>query len=124
MIAYLRLFFVINESDYNDGSVLDPPAFTNLTNEQTDVPKDHIFYWTAVSGATHYRVLIWNEDWNEPVYWFWDRQFRTNHAACMFSNGDLKPNTQYKIRIEARGGSQDLDKRSRSDWINFTTSSW
>jgi hypothetical protein len=114
----------ITDSDYNDASVLTPAAFTNLSNEQTGIPKDYIFYWTPVAGATHYRVQLWDENWNEPVYWYWDRPFMTNHAACMFSEGDLRPNRRYRIRIEARSESQDLDKRSRSDWVYFTTGSW
>ena len=114
----------IIDSDDNDASTLPVPVFETLPGDLQSVPKDFIFWWHTVEGATYYRVLLWNESWNEPVYWFWDKQFRTNIRACMFPNGELKPNTNYKMRIEARGGSQDLDKRSRTDWLYFRTANW
>ncbi len=113
----------ITETDFVTASVLTPPVITDPTDGAT-VGKDHVFWWTTVPGATYYRVLLWNEDWDDPVFWWWDRQFRTNHNGVMFPNGVLKPGIQYKIRIEARDGSQDMDRRSRSDWIYFTTSNW
>lgn len=111
----------ITETDVIDASVLAPPAITSPTDGAT-VNKDHVFWWTAVSGATYYRIWLWNESWNEPVYWCWENQFKTNHNGAQIPNGYLKPGFQYRMRIEARAGGQDLDKRSRSDWITFTVS--
>ena len=112
---------VITETDFNNASVLTPPVITDPADGAT-VDSDHLFLWTNVTGASYYRVLIWNESDDDPLYWWWNRQFRTNHNGAIFPNGNLKPGLQYKMRIEARSGRLDLDKRSRSDWITFTVS--
>jgi hypothetical protein len=111
----------ITETDFNNASVLAPPAITSFPDGAT-IDKDHVFLWTYVSGASYYRVLLWNESWDDPVFWYWDIQFRTSLTAALFPNGTFKPGHQYRIRIEARSGRQDLDKRSRSDWITFSIS--
>lgn len=114
----------IIEHDHVFARWLNPPSVIYPTDGQTNVPATPFLQWSPVAGASYYRILLWNEDWNEPVYWYWDRQFRTDFNAVRLPLGDLKPNTNYRIRIEARNAVQDLDKRSRSDWIYFTTGSW
>jgi hypothetical protein len=114
----------ITETDWIDGKFLTPPTLINPTEGKTGVWKTPIIQWSYVPGATYYRIQLWNEDWNEPVYWYWDRQLKTSFQVIELPLGDVVPNTNYRIRIEARAGSQDMDKRSRSDWVNFRTGSW
>jgi hypothetical protein len=53
--------------------------------------------------------LIWNNTWNEPVYWTWDKQARTDLTSFTVPIGELKPNCQYKFRIEPRSNAQDSE---------------
>jgi hypothetical protein len=80
--------------------------------------------WDAVAGADHYRIHLWDNWVNEPVYWTWNKQARTNFTSFEIPIGELKPNRNYRFRVEARSGILDLDKRSRSAWFSFTTGSW
>ncbi len=114
---------VIEETDTIDATFLDPPVITSPSDGST-IGASHMFTWTAVPGAKYYRILLWHESWNEPVYWFWRKRFYTDHTACILPRGDLRPDSYYRFRVEARSGSQDLDKRSRSDWIYFYTEHW
>jgi hypothetical protein len=84
------------------------------------------FTWNAVPGATFYRVMLWNVDWREPVWHSWDSRtlFNTDLLYAQVLKGLLKPNTRYEVQIQARGDSNDLDRRSQTSWIPFTTGSW
>ena len=113
----------IEETDTVDATFLEVPTITSPT-DGSSVGRTPLIEWTAVPGATHYRILIWDEYSNEPVYWFWRRRFYTDHNVCLLPLGDLRPDGYYRLRVEARAGSQDLDKRSRSDWIYFYTNHW
>ncbi len=79
--------------------------------------------WDRVSGAQVYRVLLFNETWNEPVFWFYNQTAFTNNNRFALPAGSLKPNCTYRLRIEARDGIQDTERRSRSGWMNFETNS-
>lgn len=118
--------WTIEQGDWIDATFLDPPVITYPTEGST-VVQPLTIRWNPVVGAKYYRVLLWNECWNEPVYWFWwndSRKFYTNLPGAKIPLGQLKPNCSYRLRVEARSGSQDLDKRSRSVWVNFFTGSW
>jgi hypothetical protein len=111
----------ITESDAVSGAFLPTPV---VTPPASGVTETTTFMWDAVAGANHYRIQLWNNTSNEPVYWTWDKQARTHFTSFEIPVGELKPNCEYRFRIEARSESQDMDMRSRSGWFTFTTGSW
>jgi hypothetical protein len=114
----------ISESDTIPGTFLPTPVVTSPSPNATGIGSTPSITWNPVPGATHYRVWIWNNSWNEPVYWCWDKQAHTDLTSFTVPIGELKPNCQYRFRIEPRSSAQDLEMRSRSDWFTFTTGSW
>jgi len=115
----------IKESDTVTASFLPISTVTYPTNGSTSVPATPKLTWTAAAGATYYRLNMWDNSANEPVYWpSFGPQMRTDFTDFTIPAGVLKPGRQYKLRIEARAGAQDLDKRSRGDWVTFTTGAW
>jgi hypothetical protein len=116
----------ITESDAVNLSFLPVPTVTSPTDGTTGVIQAPTLAWTAASGATYYRLLLWDNSANEPVYWNYGGvpQLRTDLTSFKIPPGVLKPNRQYRLRIEARAATQDLDKRSRSPWVTFTTGVW
>ena len=113
----------ITKSDYVNGSFLPTTSINNLSDGAVDVSLTPTIKWDRVIGANHYRLLLWDETWNEPRYWFWHKRAFTDKIKWEFPPGVLQIGHSYSIRIEARSNLQDLDKRSRSDWIFFTTTS-
>ena len=111
----------LTASDYVRNSFLRPPLLIEPLDQAVDVELTPLIKWGNVPNATHFRVLLWNEDGNEPVYWFWDQQMRKDIRNFRVPAGMLKPYTNYRLRIEARDSNPDLDRRSRCAWINFTT---
>jgi len=115
---------VIVELDDVTASYLAVPVVTYPKLGATGVPQTPTFTWNAVTGATYYRIMLVNDSWQEPVYYSSFRTKYTDFTTYTIPPGDLKPNCNYRMRIEARSGSQDMDMRSRSTWINFTTGNW
>ena len=113
----------ITESDSVIATFLPVASINSPVNDET-VGATPTFRWTAVSGATHYRLRLWNNTRNEPVFWYYNRILTTDFNTVTMPPGALKPNCTYQLRIEARSGSQDLDLRSQSDWVTFKTGSW
>jgi hypothetical protein len=114
----------IKESDAVSGEFLPIPVVTFPAPGATGVTATPTIDWNPVAGAAHYRIQLWNNTWGEPVYWTWDKQARTDFTSFKIPAGELQPNCQYKVRVEARSSSIDLDMRSRHDWITFTTGTW
>jgi hypothetical protein len=114
----------ITETDTVTNKLLPVSTVTYPTDGSTVAVSSPTLTWTAVAGATHYRIFLSNGTLDEPVYGWWESQMRTDFTSFKMPVGDLKPNTMYYLRIEARAGSQDLDQRSRSDFVKFTTGSW
>jgi hypothetical protein len=114
----------ITESDTITVSFLPTPVVTSPALGASDVVERPVIRWMAVPGATFYRVLLWNNSWNEPVYWYWDKQAHTDFTTFQIPRGELKPNCDYRFRIEARADGLDLERRSRSDWFSFRTGNW
>jgi hypothetical protein len=112
------------ESDTVPLAFLPIPVVTSPAPGATGVTATPTLSWNAVAAATYYRIQLWNISWDEPVYWTWDKQARTDFTTFKIPVGELQPNCQYKFRIEARSGSQDLDMRSRSNWVTFNTGTW
>lgn len=117
--------YTISKTDFIDATFLPVPEVT-FPVEGAVIGNNPTFRWNPVSGATHYRVQLWNESWNEPVYWYFGNNSKvyTELPGFMVPSYQLKPNTNYRLRIEARFDNNDTDKRSRSDWITFSTDNW
>jgi len=100
-------------------SFLPIPKITNPSDGAGGVSKTATLRWKAVAGAKQYRVLLWDNSWNEPVYWFWGKRLYLDQLSWKIPLGDLQSGHSYQLRIEARASEQDTDKRSRSDWVSF-----
>jgi hypothetical protein len=122
--SLLDLNSVKIESDFVDASILDRPNVTSPFEGEIIVDETPIFTWTAPKGATYYRLWIWDNWAREPVYWWFSQQLRTEATSVAIPRGALKPGRGYSFRVEARSATLDMDKRSRSAWVNFTTGSW
>jgi len=105
-------------------SFLSPPVVTYPTANQTGVPATPTFSWKPDANATYYRILLFNKSYEEPVYFYGFRVTYTDFPTFKKPSGDLKPNCNYKMMIDARAGSLDTDMRSGTGWINFSTGSW
>lgn len=104
---------------------LDVPVITSPTEGQViDISTaPPVFEWSKVPGAQHYRILLKDLSWGEPVYW---KPAGINEHRCYRNSyrvplGDLMPGKQYSLRIEARDTDKGLNKRSQSIWVNFST---
>ena len=115
---------VPTKADGVTASLLPVPIVTSPLDLDDDVVESPSITWNAVSGAAYYALLLWNNTLDEPVYWTWERQYHTDFTKIILLPGVLKPDSEYTLRIEARSGSQDLDRRSRSKLVHFTTGSW
>jgi hypothetical protein len=114
----------ITETDSLYATFLPVATITSPGDTETNVAATPTFYWTAVPGATHYRLRLWNNTRDEPVYWYYNKVLTTDFNSVAMPPGALKPGCEYELRIEARSGSQDLDLRSQSDSVTFTTGNW
>lgn len=113
----------------NPVTFITPSEMTYPTEGATSVPEDALLEWTATSPAAttvRYGITIWNKDKNEPVYCMYAgvESVYTNRTQYTMPKGTLKPNTNYRIQIQARTNLQDTDARANSKWVNFTTGSW
>lgn len=116
----------IKESDTILGAFLPLSTITYPNNGDLNVAAMPTLTWTEVAGATHYRLLLWDNTFNEPIYWYYNsaRNFHTEFTQHAIPKGVFKPNHEYRLRIQARADSQDTDARSESDWVTFTTGAW
>jgi hypothetical protein len=114
----------ITEYDDVPATFLLTSSVTFPANGATGVIATPKLTWTAPAGATYYRLRLWDNSMNEPVYWWFGQEMRTDLNFFNVPPGVLQPNRQYKFRIEARASSSDLDMRSNSDWVTFTTGTW
>jgi hypothetical protein len=99
-------------------SFLEPPLITYPTEGLT-VLDPLTIKWKAVSGAAKYRIQLWNETYDEPVFWWWQDELYVTGTQIALPTGSLRPNSSYRLSVEARADLQDADKRSRSKWIKF-----
>lgn len=105
---------------------LSPVTVTYPTEGKTGVPETPLIKWNAVSKATRYHIHLWNTTRNEPLFngYAGLETIWTNKTSFKIPKGVLKPNSNFRIRIEARSDLQDTESRSRSKWINFSTGAW
>jgi hypothetical protein len=116
----------IKESDTIEAAFLPLSSITYPSNNEVNVTATPTLTWAEAVGAAHYRLLLWDNSWDEPIYWYFNpaRNFHTEFTQHTIPKGVFKPNHQYRLRIQARANSQDTDARSESDWVTFTTGSW
>ena len=113
---------IINYDDVQVG-FLDPPVLTNPTEGST-VGLTPTITWTAVPGALRYRIILYyggHTSRGDPIYWYSYNVKFVYRTTFPIPKGVLRPGTSYLIRIEARDTDKDLEKRSRSDWVQFFT---
>jgi hypothetical protein len=115
---------VPTKTDLITASLLPVPVVTKPEDGDVVLTETLEITWNAVKEAAYYVLLLWNNTLNEPVYWTWEKQYHTDFTKIILLPGVLKPDSEYTLRIEARSGSQDFDRRSRSKLIHFTTGSW
>jgi hypothetical protein len=121
----------ITEADYIRAVFMSAPEIIYPTADLTGVPGTPTFKWTgvtyagAITGAVFYRVLLRTE-WGDPVFDYYDSRnnIQTDRTSFKVPKGVLKANTRYRLQIQARGDSNDLDVRSQTSWVYFTTGSW
>jgi hypothetical protein len=111
-----KSFFI---NDWVPANFLQVATITTPTDNST-TGKVQWIMWTWPTGATHFRIYLYNESWGEPIYGWTPIKKYTNRNQFLIPKGVLKSGITYKVRIEARSNMQDLDQRSRSDWITFT----
>ena len=110
--------------DRVNGTLLDVPVIT-FPAEGAELGPTPLFRWDFVPGAKYYRIWLRDDSAGEWVYCSWQGLRRhTNLTKFQMPLHVLKPNKSYSLRIEARTDDLDLDKRSRCDWLHFTTRSW
>jgi len=76
--------------------------------------------WTAVSGAEAYRIHLWNENWNDAVWWWYGKRKYCNLNKLKIPKGILWSGYNYRLQIQARDSLKDTDNRASSDQIYFT----
>jgi hypothetical protein len=113
----------ITATDYLTVNMLSAPTITYPTNGMTVGQLNFSIQWNPVPGATYYRIYLWNNTDNQPIWW-WDGRFVvTNLNYFRIPKGVLWNGYSYSVKIEPRDDYEDLDNRSRSDWIQFNTPS-
>lgn len=107
---------IMTQSDDINATFL---PFTTITFPKPDAvvgptPK---LSWKNLPAANVYRIYLYNDSWHQWVY----EGLKTQSNWFQIPLGDLKPNCYYSLRIDARSTSQDADKRSRTNWVSFST---
>jgi len=117
-------FIPIKKAVKINGNFLPVPVAT-VPTEGSTIGEKTTFLWNLVPGATCYRMLLYDEDWGDYVYGFNDSSTFTNLPGFVVPSYKLKPNSHYRLKIEARDAEMGFTtKRSRTDWIHFSTGSW
>jgi hypothetical protein len=122
----------ITEADHIKNVFMSVPNIISPTADQTGViPANLTLKWSgvnytgAIPGAIFYRIIL-NTEWGDPIFNTYDSRnnLQTDRTSVKVPTGVLKPNTRYRLQVQARGDSNDLDVRSQSPWVYFTTGSW
>lgn len=113
----------ISTSENLSVGFLKRPEITSITEGQTVTTLTPRVSWTAVAGAQLYRIRLMNVTDGSPVYYPPYKSLLVYRNSYPIPNGVLVPGTEYSIQVEARDSDKNLNKRSRSDWVNFKTPS-
>lgn len=103
---------------------LTPAQIISPVGGSLNVTDPLFIKWSAVKGAARYGIRLWNNTSNEPVIWYYRNPLWVTGTEITLPTGTLKPNSNYRLMIDARDELLDCDRRSRSKWIYFTTGSW
>lgn len=101
-------------------TLLQPPQIIE-PGEGSTVTDPLKVKWTAVRGAARYRIILWNNTTNEPVFWLWQDQLYVTGTEITLPTGSLKPSCNYRILVDARSELLDTDTRAKSKWVPFNT---
>ena len=125
--------YVVEVKDINSGKTITQKDRLNISwlsipiitwpTEGAMVGPTPKLNWAKVPGAERYRITMWDNTWDEPVYSGLNSELRLDVSLTSFKipRGTLKPDHNYSWRVEARDGLQDRDRRSRSILVNFDT---
>lgn len=109
--------------DVVSAAFLPIPVVTSPAIGATVTNMAPTFSWQYVTGARFYRVHLYDMLDGQWIYSNAEgHKLETSRASAVIPKGVLKPGRSYRMRIEARYDFPDLDKRSRNNWVNFTTS--
>ena len=112
------------DDNVNANTFLPPPSVTSPSAGEQVGSLNPTITWTPVAGAKHYRLELNNDSWGEPLYGQ-GRNLNIIGGSTSFTipKGVLRPGFDYSVRIRARDavGWSEMDKQSRSNWVNFTT---
>lgn len=113
---------VLSTSDAVTVAFLDIPNVSVPANNATLTTLTPKLVWTKITGASHYRIYLFNESWKEPVYSNMYHVLHTNNNYFNVPKGVLLPGgIKYSLRIEARDNDKNLSRRSRGGWVTFYT---
>jgi hypothetical protein len=100
---------------------LDVPVITFPTDGSTVPNLTPVIVWTPVAGAETYRIHLWNDTWNEPIWWWGGKRVYCNQPPFMIPKGVLWSGMSYRLQIQARDSLKDTDNRATSIEITFNT---
>jgi hypothetical protein len=107
-------------NDFISDAGIEPPADINLSCSVNGTTPT--FSWNAFTRANHYRVRIYDENYN--TVW---RGYPGNVTTYTLPAGVLEPNTFYRYRLEARDShtgfeiDYNLSSHSSDNYPSFTT---
>jgi hypothetical protein len=100
---------------------LDVPVITFPADGSTLADLNPVITWTPVAGAETYRIHLWNDTWNEPIWWWGGKRVYCNQPPFMIPKGVLWSGMSYRLQIQARDSLKDTDNRATSIEITFNT---
>jgi len=97
------------------------PVVKNPTDGSTLSTLTPTLKWKEVPGAEVYRIHLWNESWNEPIWWWRENKRYCNQNKFKMPKGVLWSGFNYRLQIQARDTLKDTDNRASSNWVYFDT---
>jgi hypothetical protein len=113
---------IINATDRVTVDFLTPPEVTDPVEGSTVLSLTPKIIWTPVPGAEAYRIHLWNDTWNHPIWWWISPNIKySNKHSFMIPPGVLREGFHYRIQIQARDALKDVDNRASGTWRHFST---
>jgi hypothetical protein len=76
--------------------------------------------WRPVPGAEGYRIHLWRDSWDEPIWWWGGKRMYSNANRLKIEKGVLWSGFTYRVQIQARDSLKDTDNRTSSPWVYFS----